>query len=628
MNNVVRNIMGYPTDTPLKFWLKYWEYQTRELCDLDCIDMQLNNPHFLLKEIISEIEYNDFKNKENRSLFRNLLNNVLNFDAAFIELYKKETNIVLKNWDISPLLVKTLCNNILRSMDKYDYLNLIVKKLQSVLDDNDVLDKAVKNEICIYTDMLIQELICLGIDIEDISTFVDNDDLLISEQGKVIACKDSFFELRREDYDSEEDYYEAVSSRSKNRIAKDYIDNILNHFYKEAKDGFVILRLIGVKGSISYYFQDVHLYSIDKTTYLPKESLNEIEKDDSDKYVNVAVRVKHRFLNTTINYAIQRVESLLDYLSFNISNKKKLSISKQFAAIVVDGQICGSHHSIEDDANHMRQYRDLMAFDLTPYGDDINNWLKEFTEKSDISNNTFKKISKSTHWYRKAKCATKFEDKLLYSWIALESVLKVSDSYMNNILPKCKGILEFAKTICSSVMTRNKFYSYAGNIYLYLINNTQNYDNYYDFKQETIEKARLNLPVGDTIELSYFFNELPSLIKEMNDEVFKQELVKLQSFYENKKSVNDYKIFIENDVILIYRLRNMIAHNAICPEYIIKLYANKAQFIVGSLIQALRYYYKKGFDIENALLEIYSQYQIFESNVDMEIKKIKGISVI
>ena len=76
----------------------------------------------------------------------------------------------------------------------------------------------------------------------------------------------------------------------------------------------------------------------------------------------------------------------------------------------------------------------------------------------------------------------------------------------------------------------------------------------------------------------------------------------------------------------IYRLRNMIVHNAVCPEFIIKLYAHKAQFICGSLIQTVRYHYNKyGIDIDKSMLKIYSDYQMLESNILSEIKRIKGV---
>ena len=626
MNEAVKAALGYSIDTPLKFWLKYWDHRIKELCDLDDYGIQLNSPHFLLSEIISEIEHNDFGNKDNRTLFKELLGRVLKQDNAFAELYRVEIGVALQNWDNSPLVVKTILEKILLSMKEHHYLNRIADKLQSILEIKQELNENCKDEICIYTDLFIQELVCLGVNIEDVSSLIKEDNIVMAEGLNVVICGDSFYELRRKDFVSEEEYHKAVSVRYKSRSAKEYISNILTHFHKEAKNGHVILRLLGVKGRISYHFQDVHLYSIDMATYLPKECLNEIEKPDSYQYVNVAVKVKHKFLNTSINYARQRVESLLDYLSFNIRSKDKLSISKQFAAIVVDGQVCGSHHSVEDDVNHMRQHRDLMAFDLTSYGDNINDWLKEFTENSDISNNTFKEISKSTHWYIKAKCATKFEDKLLYSWIALESIFKVSNSIRENINPKDSSIINVAKVICSSVMARNKFYSYANNMYTHLVMTTQQFNNYYGFTSKTIESAKLNIQPGDKIELTKFFVELPRLIEEINDEIFKRDLIALQSFYEDKKCIIDFKSLVSDDVTLIYRLRNMIVHNAVCPEFIIKLYAYKAQFISGSLIQAVRYHYNKHrMDIGNTLLKIYSEYQILESNVSSEIKRLKGV---
>lgn len=112
----------------------------------------------------------------------------------------------------------------------------------------------------------------------------------------------------------------------------------------------------------------------------------------------------------------------------------------------------------------------------------------------------------------------------------------------------------------------------------------------------------------------------------MNDEVDKRELIKMGVFYEDVNGIRAFKNAICNDITLIYRLRNMIVHNAVCPEFQIKLYAYKAQFICGSLIQAIRFHYNKsGLDIDNALLDIYTQCQLFENNISTHIKRLKGL---
>lgn len=626
MNANLREILNLPTDTPLKFWLKYWGYYIKELCELDSYDIELNNPHFLLKEIVAEIEYNEFKNNENRELFKCLFSKALKKDIAFSELYKTEASLALNKWDMSPLIVKNICNKILQSMDNNYYLQRIIDKLGSIIDSAVELNEQIKENICLYTELLIQEFICLGIDVKDIEKFIEEDNLIINDCGDVIICDNTFYELRQDDFTSKQEYYIAVSHRYKNRCIREHINNIISHYQKEPKEGIVILRLLGIKGSVNQHFGDIHLYSIDNATYLPTDSLCKIEDKDSFLFVNAAVKVKHRFFNTSINIATQKVCNLLDYLSFNLKSEDELAISKQFATIIVNDKICGSTSSVQDDPLLAPQYRGLRAIDISPLKSNLNDWLMEFVDEDRIGSKTFIKLSNSTHWYKKAISANKGEDKLLYSWIALESVLKIPELTKQNFLQKGQGSIDFVKEICSYIISRNKFFNYAKNTYLHLVNCTQNYDNYYDFDHKTIENARLNILKGETIDISYFLKHISDLKNEINDEVFKQELEKLDKFYSNNNEFSLFKKSISNDIIQIYRLRNMIVHNAVSPEFLIKSYANKAQFIAGSVINALRYYFNKyNCDIDDALIQIFTQCQILESNISYEIKKIKGL---
>ena len=181
MNEPICKPLYSPTDMPLKFWLKYWNSRVKEFCDLDDYEIQLNSPHFLLLEILSEIEYNDFGNKDNRSLFKEQLGCVLKQDNAFAALYRVEVGVALKNWDSSPLIVKTILEKILLSMDEYHYLNEIADKLQSILEIKQDLNEITKDEICLYTDLFIQELVCLGVNIEDVSSLIKEDNIVIAE---------------------------------------------------------------------------------------------------------------------------------------------------------------------------------------------------------------------------------------------------------------------------------------------------------------------------------------------------------------------------------------------------------------------------------------------------------------
>lgn len=216
----------------------------------------------------------------------------------------------------------------------------------------------------------------------------------------------------------------------------------------------------------------------------------------------------------------------------------------------------------------------------------------------------------------------------MYSWIAIESILKVEESIRANIIPneKERNILNLSRLLCSLIIYRNAFYSLAKSNYIHLVESTQNHDNYFGLSSGTIESARLNLKAGERNELAALFKNLPNIIAEMNDEVYKSDLIRLEEFYKDKKGLVDFKKQVCNDMTLIYRLRNLIAHNAVYSPYQTKLYAYKAQFICGSLIHAIRYFcnrYKLGLD--DAVLRIYTECTLFEDKIETHIKSMKGL---
>lgn len=629
MNDNLRKIFNYPTDTPLKFWLKYWECYIKELCDLDNYGTQLDSPHFLLNDIVAEIEYNTFKNSENRKLFKDMLSKNLKSDKVFANLYHAQCALAFKNWDNSPLYVDSICKNILQSMENYDYLNAISSKLVQIIKKEDKLLDDIKSEICLYTKLLITEFICLGVDIHDINIFLDEDSVCITEYGKIICAKDTCYELHQDDFSSQESYYEAIRERLEKRSIEDYIDNIMRHFHKQPQDGNVILRLLGFKGSINSYIQGIHIYSVNNATYLKEPHISKIEEpDESFQFVNIAVPISHRFLHTSVNTAKAKANSIIDFLSLNIDREKELSVSKQFAVIEIGGKECGSMESVKDDIERARFYRDVESYNISNIADKLPDYLQEFDNSKNIDSKTFRRIANALHWYKKAMYSERYEDKLLYNWIAIESILKISEELKVNIIAKEKerNILNLAKILCSCILSRNFFYSYAHRIYTHLIYCTQNNDNYFDLSPTLIEDAKLNLKEGQYIKLSHFLNNISSIIEEMNDEVYKLELEKLQAFYNDKNGIADFKNAVSSDLTLIYRLRNLIAHNAVFSQFQTKLYAHKAQFICGSLIQAIRHYCNKyGLDIENALLRIYTDCSLFESNIDNNIKSMKEL---
>lgn len=626
MKDEIRKIFNYPTDTPLKFWLKYWTHNIKELSELDSYNMRLDNPHFTLNDIVLEIKYNSFKNNENRKLFKEILGKYLKSDKVFFYLYHTQCTLALADWDDSPLYVNSICKTILQSMNRGDYLNAIAKELKSIIDKGKSLTEKIKSDICLYTNLLITEFICLGVDIYDLNNFINEDAIVIQEGGKIIVAPDTYYNLSKNKFRSQDLYYEAISKRLRDRSAEDYINNIMKHFYKQPEEGHVILRVIGFKDSINLYIQGIHIYSVDNVTYLKEPHLSKIEKfDESFQFVNVAVPVSHRFFHTSINIAKEKANNILDFISLNINPPKELYISDQFAAIEINGKEYGSTESIKNNLEYARFYRDMESYDISNIADKLPEYHKEVDNSKSVDNESFIKLINAIHWQKRAKCSERYEDKLLYSWIAIEGLLKIGEEVKLNVIKKPKecNILNLTRILCSCTLARNYFYSYARNNYAYLIEATQEDDNYFDLSPSIIENAKLNIQPGECLKVSYFLNSLSSIIDDMNDEVYKCELNRLKDFY-NKDGLKDFKDRVSEDVTLIYRLRNLTVHNAVYSQFQIKLYAHKMQFLSGSLIQAIQYHCNKyGMNIEEAVLKIYTDYQIFEKNIASEIKSLK-----
>ena len=55
---------------PMEYFQLYWADYVATLVAKDYDDVHLDSPRMLLYEIISEIQYNKFKNKENIDYFR------------------------------------------------------------------------------------------------------------------------------------------------------------------------------------------------------------------------------------------------------------------------------------------------------------------------------------------------------------------------------------------------------------------------------------------------------------------------------------------------------------------------------------------------------------------------------
>lgn len=245
MNPHLRESLGLPDNTPIKFWLRYWDESVSSFIKLDQFDLQLDNPHFLIEDILSEIEYNSFKNSDNRQYFKSTLGECLKNDPAFASICRTQCALALKGWDSSPIYVRSLCQEMLQCINE-KYVDAIIDKLIDIVDGSEKLTSSVKKQICKYSDLLISELIAQGISANDIASFLEEDEAVIDAAGNVIVADDSFHEFLKASFSSEDEYHEAIETYLNNRNAKEYLGNLRKQYLKDSKEGYVLLRIKGI----------------------------------------------------------------------------------------------------------------------------------------------------------------------------------------------------------------------------------------------------------------------------------------------------------------------------------------------------------------------------------------------
>lgn len=623
----------------IQYWKEYWIHHANQLCNSNDYYVTINSPHSLIDNIISEIEYNGLKNKENRVLFKKQLGEWKSNERVFSSLFGDKVKLLLERFD-DPSCIQYLlliCGQIKDALINGKYLEALLDHLADIINNSTSLNYENKNEISKYTDLVIAEFIINGIVAEDLTGIIRDIEAL------------GLADLNPIDYENEEKYYKALKEHLENRTIYQEI-NVVRKYYKiKPEQCFVLVRLEGIKGEIDIYIDDINIYSPYLKQYIVERKYScDIEKiSDERKFVNVAIPIEYRMLHSSYAYAMNRLEAVLDILELTYNNSKPIKYDKHRLCVIdKKGYVKTGYVSIEEleyDENdyivsetsasevpkfqkHILDYetnRDyLLSLDISDKKDDF-----ELIEKRIITLKNSTKLSRAAHWYQKGKNTESLEDKLLFHWIAIESLLKSSDTTYHNILigEKDVSLLKVIQRISSSIMLNKFFNGYYIDVYNSLFILTKHYDNYLNI---SIDLQNRIFPQNNEDKdykkyLRNFLNSLEELEENISNQLYKSKIRELSLSYQDDKKIRDREQEINNDILLIYRLRNLIVHNAIFPKYLIKYYANKIEIISGSIIKLLiEKSRKKNWSLDDMLIDVSIRHEDFKLSKDSAIHKL------
>lgn len=614
-----RTMCLIPVNPAVDYWQQFWVYRVNTLLTANELGAIAKSPRLLINNILLEIQYNGTKNKENWKLFRKELEDWRR-EPNFKNLFGKECGTCLSKWRKET--ITDIFKDIIVKMDEGIYYRAAIKKLIKILSDNrDNISYEKKNKIQIYSDIIIVELLSKGYILKDIARAIYHPDILMSDLHFVIAAPTELCLFGREfkecDYSSKNEYYNELSAYFRNLPVEDKV-NIMNLYYeRQAIDAHVIVKLVGVKGSVDTYIGDINIYSLDKRHYLTNYSSEQPVDYDS---VYAAIPVKYKSAESSKTYALDKLSDILSLIEIRIG-AGNVSYSEENVIIEIDGSV-----KINYNPSYLKYNKITVEQNKRFLYKDISNYITVFKELSNqlkvsksLGKDDLKKLNNSVNWIHKAENTKNSSDRLLYSWIAIESLLKPYQDPNNELTKACT--IAKAKKILKALATRNAFYNYVKYIANEII-----YDNDYQSKyfelSDTIKAKLYKNSLGKSIPYNNIFNNLTELIEVTKEESIKTELQEFQEFYKKDTSgITNFEMTVGNELTIIYWFRNIIVHNAMFPEYEVKYYANRAMSYAKSLLNAIRTISAAHqLNVSNSISAIISEYKTFSENLKERIE--------
>ena len=253
--------------------------------------------------------------------------------------------------------------------------------------------------------------------------------------------------------------------------------------------------------------------------------------------------------------------------------------------------------------------------DASLYSKELSEYSDRITKLKGISPLEFTILSNSAKWITSAQNSKSASNRLLFSWFALESLIKLSEKYKKTIIQKeVNGKLDYVHSIVVPLINRNHFIHYKNTVINEFYSNSKIMHNRWNVPTE----INNSLFGSDSIDTVDFFKKLPDIFEKITEKSVVDWLIPFVEYYDKSgNGIKDFKNNIKNEITYIYRLRNYIVHDAKLIDSQLPYYANRAIFYASSLFNAiLTISSANDLSLEDAIINLYSDCNIFNIKID------------
>jgi hypothetical protein len=391
----------------------------------------------------------------------------------------------------------------------------------------------------------------------------------------------------------------------------------------------MIYQIEGLKGdTLDVNIGNVNIYSPKGKRYVKSVSGEEDTYRDEELFecaedayfANAAVRVDDFDTAASESTAVSAIEKALDLFRTFVASDVTFSVmSHRHIRVSLDGEYLGSGERSRPNTDAAyKHFRSPDLTDLTAasfdsdFFDTAGRYLFDGTQDAGAA----QKLAYSMHWYRKAEESETPEDRLLGYWIALENIVAVEKSQHNVLLPikSNETSISIIRELIPSLDACLFLSQSAAGLFSQLVRLMRSSTNgrpHLTLPEELADRAMLTAVPGTPIDLRTFLANLEDIADAIDRKTVKDnilDVLRLHTDIPTAKQQIDTRIAnAKNELLLLYRFRNRIVHNAHYDDTILPYYVEKARGYAGNVLGQVLHDVCKGREstVEKSLMRYY-----------------------
>lgn len=559
----------------LKYFVQYWEYFCNTI-EKPSLYNSIMTPHYLVKEIIDELNTNGINNNSTFSYFHAQATSFLKYKVLFTDEVYSLWNLLhtkLAEKEKQIIVIRSVAEKLDIFFSTEDYKSTIFDQLQSNINNTNNNFEIIRK----LTEAIIFEFLFSGFSITTIHKLINNvfSFYSIDDYGDGKPHFHTNYPLLIK---FKGDDYEKYVSNAIKEIESLTLTNRIHRLYSilvsKEDQYFYIFYLEGIALEESLTFEDIVFYNPTKQSMMTGISKFDNDIFDGANYetgMNVIISQKTKDLLSGKQDAIKKIEKVCDLIKLLDNSKSDFYLNTSYYK-VLDENKAFHNGTMGFSKKIISPYDVIRNNDLVSDVKDLYNTVYLCSE---ISEQDKKIFLDALHFYRKAKESDNLEETLLNYWISLERLFIDFDSFNSKFDRTSKFV--------QAILLERYIYQNGWNCYNLINSLLQTKHGHngqmipeIDFPIEIQLKANIGEHYKEnTLTLINFIDQIQEIKQHCKNLVANEIMQNVEDFYKkqkvSQKEIPSKFVEIQNNLLMIYRQRNQIVHNAVYDKNLIEL---------------------------------------------------------